>query len=515
MAAKRIGMSIIKQIIRLRQPGAKLQTIAKAVGPSRNTIKKYLRLIEAKGFNYEDLLKKDDNELELLLSNPGVKSGHRFEDLQKLFPYFKKELKRTGATRWALWGEYKLQHPDGYSCSHFCGHLKQWLDSAQAVMHIGHEAGDKMYVGFAGKKLQFIDPETGEIKDVEVFVPVLGKSQPTYVEAVPDQKKENFIRATENALHYYGGIPRVIVPDNLKSAVNRACKYEAELNENFLDFANHYGTSVLPARSYKPRDKALVENTVKIIYNRVYAPLRNEVFHSIGQLNCAIKQLLGQHNQKPFQQERKSRKGKFELEEKEALKPLPVERYELKRYKLVTVLKNCHVQLSEDKHYYSAPYRYIGKKVKLSCSQNWISVFHKQERIAFHVRDYKRFGYTTLKGHLPSTHQFVSGWSPVKFTRWAASISPVVEKYIIKILEQKQYPEQAYRGCVGILAQGKKVGYQRLIRAVERAGHFNIYNYKTIKKILDGKLDMLTEDQTPAQLKLPIHDNIRGGEQYK
>lgn len=516
MAGKLIAMSKLKQIIRLRENGAALQTISKAVKSSRNTVRKYLRLIEVKGYTYDELLTKEDHELEALLNDPDEKSKRRYDELEVLFPYFKKELKRTGVTRWTLWGEYKNKCPDGYSYSHFCDHLKQWFDYQSATMHFEHSPGDKMFIDFAGKKLQIVDKQTGEIKDVEVYVSLLGYSQLTYVEGVYSQKKEDFIKATGNALHYFGGVPKVMIPDNLKSAVTKASKYEAELNETFNDFANHYGASVLPTRSKKPRDKALVENAVNIVYSRIYAPLRNRVFYSMAELNNAIWELLKKHNNEPFQKEPISRREKFEREEKLKLTPLPSERFEIKYYKMVKVMKNCHVHLSEDKHYYSVPYRYIGKKIKLVYKGNHVSIFYNTARIAFHKRNYKKYGYTTVKEHLPSTHRFVSEWNPDKFINWASRIDEKVKQYITCILDSKTYPEQAYRSCVGILSQEKKVGKERLIKAVERAIYYNVYNYKTIDRIIKGKLDMLNPDtETTIQAKLPFHENIRGAENYK
>lgn len=516
MAGSTIIMSKVKQIIRLRKNGIALQTIAKGIGISRNTVKKYLRLIEIKGYSYQELLDKEDEQLERLLADPDQTSQARYESLSQMFPYLEKELHRTGVNRWILWGEYKEKHPDGYSYAHFCYYLRQLMASRGATMHFEHVPADKMYIDFAGKKLQWVDRHSGEVNYVEVYVALLGYSQLTYVQAVASQKKEDFIYATENALHHFGGVPRVLVPDNLKSAVHKASKYEADLNTDFADFANHYGTSVLPARSYKPRDKALVENAVNIVYSRIYAPLRDRLFYSIEELNLAIAELLEVHNNKAFQKIPQSRREKFEQEEKEKLIPLAQERYEMKKFKSVTVMKNSHIHLSEDKHYYSVPYRYIGRKVRMIYSVNQVAVFYNKERIACHKRDPKHFSYTTLKEHLPSAHQFVSDWNPDKFLSWAARIDPKIKEYITAILESKTYPEQAYRSCVGILSQEKKVGRERLINAVERAIHYGAYNYKIIDRILKGGLDRLEED-TPAdkQTSLPFHENIRGAENYR
>lgn len=516
MAGKPITMSKVKQIIRLRENGTGLQTIAKSVGIARNSVKKYLRLIQVKGYSYQDLLGREDHEVEALLFDPDYKSRSRYEALEGMFPYIEKELKRTGVTRWILWGEYKQKHPDGYSYAHFCHYLRAWLEKQGATMHFDHSPGDKIFIDFAGKKLNWAEQTTGLVHEVEVYAAILGYSQLTYVEAIPSQQKEDYIGASENALHYFGGVSRALVPDNLKSAVHKASKYEAELNSDFADFANHYNTTVLPARGYKPRDKALVESAVNIIYSRIYAPLRNRMFFSLQELNQAIGELLEKHNNQPFQKYDRSRREVFEQEEKQQLLPLAADRYHLKYFTYRTVMKNAHIQLSKDKHYYSVPYRYIGKKVKVVYSKSQVAVYYNKERIAFHQRDLKRFGYTTRKAHLPSAHQFVSDWNPDKFLNWAAGIDPKVKEYITMILESRPHPEQAYKSCVGILSKEKKVGRTRLINAIDRAIHYGVYNYTIIDRILKGGLDRIQEDGTGEdQPRLPTHENIRGAEDYK
>ena len=516
MAGQTINMAQVKQIIRLRSNGVALQTIAKAVSISRNTVKKYLRLIEIKQLKYEDLLAMDDMSLDALLQDPDCQDESRYHSLSIFLPHIEKELTRTGVTRWVLWGDYKQQHPSGYSYSQFCEHYREWKAARSGTLHLEQEPADKLFIDFTGKKLSIVDPGTGELTDVEVFVAVLGYSQLTYVQAVYSQRKEDFIQATENALHFFGGVPRVLVPDNLKSAVHKADKYEPEINSDFLDFANHYGTSVLPARSYKPRDKALVEKSVTIAYSRIFAPLRNQVFYSLSSLNQAISDLLQAHNDKCFQQRPESRRQLFDNQEKHLLAPLPSGRYETKVFKEVTVMKNGYVQIYEDKHYYSVPYRFIGRKVKLIYSASQVSVFYNKERIAYHKRSIKQYGYTTTKDHLSSSHQFVSEWNPDKFTSWAGAIAPVVKDYISRILDTATYPEQAYRSCVGILSHEKKVGKERLIKAVERATFYGAFNYTIIRKILQAGLDQIApSDDLHSQTLLPFHENIRGPQDYQ
>lgn len=514
MAGKTISMNKLKQIIRLRCDGTALQTIAGAVGISRNTVKKYLRLIEVRELSAEALLQLPDEQLKALLADPDPVDEQRLAALATLFPYMEKELHRTGVTRWILWGEYKQKHPDGFNYSRFCDHFKQYRISQSGSLRFAYKPGDKLFIDFTGKKLAVIDPATGEVTEVEVYVAILGYSQLTYVQAVASQRKEDFIAATENALHFFGGVPQVLIPDNLKSAVTKADRYEAEINSAFLDFANHYGTAVMPARSYKPQDKAHVERAVNIAYSRIFAPLRNRVFHSLRELNEAISDLLALHNDKHFQQRPVSRRTLFEQEEKQLLSQLPADRYEIKQSKEATVMKNGHIQLC--RHYYSVPYRFIGRKVKVIWSVSQVSVFYNRERIAYHRYSTKAFGHSTIHEHMASAHQFVSDWNPDKFTGWAASISAVAADYINRILLAATYPEQAYRSCVGILSFEKKVGRERFIHAIERATYYGAFNYTMIKKILQSGMDKVAfGDEDSSAGPLPAHDNIRGPEAYQ
>lgn len=343
MAGKSIMMSKFKQILLQRSNGISLQTISKTLDISRNTVKKYLRLIEVRGYDPAELLDMSDEGLDALLEEPDESAAARQTSLEELFPYFEQELQRTGVNRSVLWGEYRLQYPDGYGYSQFCERLKQWLASQSATLHLEHTAGDKLFIDFAGKKLFIVDPECGEQIPVEIFVAILGYSQLTYAEAVFTQQLLDCIRVTENAFLYFGGVPRVIVPDNMRTAVQKADKFEAQLNAMFLELATHYQTSVLPARSYKPRDKSLVEGAVNIVYSRIFAPLRNQVFYSLKTLNEAIARLLEAHNNLPFQRKPQSRRQLFEAEERYTLLPLPASRFEVKQYREVTVCNQQQV----------------------------------------------------------------------------------------------------------------------------------------------------------------------------
>jgi transposase len=441
--------------------------------------------------------------------------NERLQILFSLFPAIEKELKRKGVTRQLLWKEYKTNHPDGVGLSQFKHYFSQWKAQVNPTMHMEHKAGDKLYVDFAGDKLEIINEQTGEVKPVEVFVAILGASQLTYVEAVMTQQKEDFIFACENALHYCGGVPAAIVPDNLKSAVSKSSKYEPTLNETFADFAEHYGTAILPARAYRPRDKALVENAVRIIYTRIYVKVKRQQYFTLQDLNAAILTALEEHNNAPLRGRNYSRRQQFNEVERNVLMPLPELRYELKKHQYATVAKNGHVGLSADKHYYSVPYRFIGKKVKLLYSRSSVEIFYNYERIALHERTKSAYRYTTEKDHMASTHRFVSEWTPERFTSWAASIHEDVRLYVLKVLDRKQHPEQAYKSCMGILGFAKKVGNDRLIKACQRALGYGAYNYKTIQKILERELDLRDAPDETDQLQMPFHDNIRGENYYQ
>jgi transposase len=513
MANKTIGAIMIREIIRLKKEKFSNSRIAQALNLSRPTVIKYVKQIESSGFQLEELASLSDAELhELFEAGAAAARVDRniiFIELTEFFPYVEKELKKPGVTRQLLWKEYKRKHPGGVMYTQFCYHFQKWRKQNDAYMHMEHKAGDKLFVDYAGKKLSIIDRSTGEIKEAEVFVATLGASQLTFVEATLSQTIPDFLHSLQSSFRYLGGVTATVVPDNLKSAVTKSDKYEPNINERLADFASHYSTTIYPARARKPKDKALVEGAVKIVYHRIYAALRNREFYSLEELNAAIKEELEKYNNQRFQGRDYSRRDLFNETDKKALKTLPQAGYELKEYKIATVQKNSHVLLSKDKHYYSVPYSYIGKKVKLIFTRRVVEVYYNHKRIALHRRDYSPHRYTTIKTHIPSSHRFVSEWSPEKFTRWAATIGESTEEYIKQVLETKQYPEQGYKSCLGILGFAKRAGRQRLENACERALHYQAYSYHTIRNILEKGLDKLAS-KNGKELKLPFHDNIRG-----
>lgn len=516
MANKTILMTKVRQILRHHVQGIGSKQINRLTGVSRNTVKRYIRQFTLEELTLEDINLMSDYELDMRFANlTDIHADPRLEQLQALLPGMEKQLKRPGVSMTQIWERYKVDYPDGYGHTQFYKYYRMYANQVKPVMHIEHKAGDKMYIDFAGKKLHITNEQTGEVKEVEVFAAILGCSQLTYIQAVESQKKEQLIVCCENALHYYGGVPKAIVPDNLKSAVIKSSKYEPVINESFAAFAEHYGLAVIPARAYRPKDKSLVEGAVKISYSRIYAEIEKHVFHSLAQLNEAIAIQLDKHNNMLLSRRNYSRRQLFEEVEREALNQLPAYRFEILEYKSVTVMKNGHVSLALDKHYYSVPYTHIGKKVKLFYNSERVEIFHNYERIATHTRDQRRYKYTTTIEHLASAHRYLSEWTPDKFIREAAAIHEEVKKYIEAILETKAHPEQAYKSCAGILNLQRKVGKERLINACKRALSYEVYNYPILLQILEKNLDHIREDEKELPEEMPEHENIRGGSYYQ
>ena len=513
MRRKRISMEKLREILRLSEISKlSCREIAAALNISKTVVSQYIGEFKEAKLSYLDIQDITDSDLVARLGRK-KRQSEKYRILESYFRYFTVELKRTGVTLYLLWQEYIAKHPDGYGHSQFCYHYQVWREADKATMHLEHKAGDKCFADFAAEKLSIVDINTGEIRQVEVFIAILAASQKTYVEAVYSQESLNFIRANENAFLKFGGVTAAIVPDNLKSAVTKPNRYEPDINFQYMAFAAHYNTIILPARSGKSKDKALVEGMVRIIYQRVFAPLRNKIFYSLDELNAAIDDLTDKHNNTPFQRLGLSRNELFLEIEASALKPLPATRYEFKKYAYLKVAFNYHIYLSEDIHYYSVPYRYISKKVKIIYTQDSVEIFYNNLRIAYHKRDRKKGGYTTTDSHMHPNHAYYASWSPERITGWAAKVGPDVEKMITEILKTKKHPEQAYRICLGIISLEKKYGQPRVNRACKRALNYGLYSYKSVKNILEKGLDSIKEESY-QEMVLPIHTNIRGAQYY-
>jgi transposase len=519
MSNKLIVMSKVRNIINLYTSGVSKQSIGDRTGLPRNSVKKYIRSFLASDKTPQELEQMSDTELEQMFMDMvprhHIEDDPRYQSLIEFFPGMEKALKSRENTKEKLWQQYITLHTEGYRISQFKYYYIKWLKVRNPVMHIEHKAGEKMYVDYAGQKLHILDPESGEDVPVEVFVAILGASQLTYVEASYSQKKEDFIGSCENALHYFGGVPNAIVTDNLKSAVIKGNRYEPTLNEAFRDFVSHYMMAALPAAPYKPKYKALVEGAVKIIYRTIYGTVKERVYSSLELINQAIGLALEEHNSRLLKNRPYSRRQLFEETERHMLNPLARHKYELKRRVLVTVMKNNYVNLSEDKHYYSVPYHFIGKKVTLLYSQSVVEVYHRYERIAIHNRNRQPYGYTTVDEHLASKHRFMSDWNPDKFIERAEEVGPETKEYIIQMLNTRQHPEQTYRSCQGVLSFAARVGKERLNNACKRALQYGDYGYQTIRAILERGLDQNTDEEPGNDQPLPPHDNIRGKNYYR
>ena len=506
----------IRHILRLHTQNQTMSEIIVQTGIHRSILKKIVGDFKESKLTFSEINELSDKDLEDLFKKPQENlHSKKLETLYNLFPEMDRELKRNGVTKALLWEEYKKKYPGGASITAFRFHFSQWKARKIPIMRQNHKAGDKLFIDFAGEKLVIKDKETGKEKHVEVFVAVLGASQLTYVEAVLTQRKEDFISACENALYFVGGAPAAIVPDNLRSAVTKSDKYEPTINETFADFAEHYNTTILPARAYRPKDKAVVENTVKIVYTRIYAKIRDEVFYTLESLNKAILVALEEHNNYILTGKNYSRRQKYEEVEKSVLLPLPAMRYEFKKQLFATVAKNGHVALSLDRHYYSVPYSCIGKRVKILFTSYNVEVFDNYQLVAIHKRWQSPFKYTTDKEHLPPAHRFVAELEADKFLTMADEIHKDVKLYVTKILDIKQHPEHLYRMCSGVLDLSKKYGNERLTKACQRSLIFGIYSYRIIKKILEGGLDILADEDCIEKFEMPQHDNIRGGDYYQ
>ncbi|MFW5757579.1 MAG: IS21 family transposase [Bacteroidota bacterium] len=509
MAGKPKPMSQIKQLIQLYQRGVAKKTIARDLGLSKNTVKAYINKLESLKTDLDDLLSLDDPLLEKRFhaGNPAYKDT-RYEQLKPLLGDYIKELKQPGVNRGLLWEEYKSEVSESYSYSQFCYHLSQYLVASHPSMVLTHHPAEKLYIDFAGKKISYTDPESGEIVNCEVFVACLPYSDYGFAMAVKSQRIEDFIHALGCCLQYLGGVPQVLVPDNLKSAIVKASNYEPDVNRALEDFANHYHCTVLPTRPGKPKDKALVENQVKLVYTRVYARLRKQQFFSLHSLNQSMAQMMKLHNQTRMQQKPYSREECFIADEKHLLQALPTQTYQIKYYRDLKVAKNNHVYLQPDKHYYSVPYQYIGMKVKVIYTRSLVRIYAKGEQIALHKRNSKPGRYTTQASHLCSQHRHYLDRSPAYYKRKAMSYNASLGAVFQQIFNQNKYPEQLYRSCDGLLQLARNTDKEQLEQACQIALEYRNYSYQFMRNLLTNKV-ALTQQQSPPK-PLPEHGNKRG-----
>lgn len=517
MANKRIDMLEIKQLIQLKEKGISNREISRRLFINRKTVDQYIKSFKKLGLSFKELSCYTEADLQELFTKPVAKLDERtYQRLHELLPLLVKESKAIGATILELWRYYKQLEPDGYGYTQFKKYLNDYQDKPELSMHVEHKMGDKLFVDYAGKRLEIIDRHTGEVKPVEVFVGILGGSQYMYVEATETQQQDDLISSLCNSLECFEGVPQAIVPDNMKQAVVKSNKYEPNINKQLRAFACHYKTSILPTRSYKPKDKALVEGAVKLVYQRIYFHLRGQLFFSLQELNAAIKKLLHEKiNSALFQSRDYSRLMLFE-QEQPLLQPLPESRYQIRYFHKATVQKSYHIYFSKDKHYYSVPHAYIGKEVAIQYNRNLIEVYYDHQRIAVHRRSGTIGGYTTVTEHMPERHQYVRGWSADYFLEWAGQQHERVHYFMEQLFKQATHPEQAYKSCMGIQSLKRQYGLTRLVNACKRAMEYDQYRYKVLENILRKGVDKQPELALDHQEStLPNHHNIRGKEYYQ
>jgi len=514
MAGKIKPMSQIKQVLRLHSQGMGKKAIARNLGISRNTVKSYLEKLPGIRMDIAYLLSIDDPELEKKFhgGNPAYKQD-RFDHFKLQLDYFEKELSRHGVTRMVLWEEYKAEYPQGYGYTQFCYHLNQQLIARNPSMVLTHQPAEKLYVDFAGKKLSYVDRQTGEIIWCSVFIACLPYSDYSFVFAVRSQTIEEFIHALRTCLEYLGGVPLILVPDNLKAAIIKASRYEPDVNLALEDFCNHYNMGIIPARVAKPKDKALVENQVKLAYSRIYAKIRNMQFFDLHSLNKAIAEYNCRHNQTRMQQKPYCREECFLANEKHLLQALPEKAYEIKYYKELKVAKNNHIRLSIDKHYYSVPYRWIGEKVKVIYTRSMVRIYAKAEQIAIHTRNYAPYGYSTIKEHLCSHHQHYMDRSPAYYIDRAGKMTKELQQIVQLLFQGGRFPEQNYKTCDGFFNLYRKTSPEIFSRACNEALECKTYSYRFLMRIIEHMNKNPEIENPPAPL--PEHENIRGKEYYQ
>jgi transposase len=519
MANKPITMLQIRRILQLKINGKSNRDIARELHLARDTVNRYAKQLNQLDKSDEELLKLGDELLSSIVLNeqPLKQKDWRFIDLQQRIPSLCDELKKPKATRMILWEEYLHQVPDGYSYTQFCEHLSRFLETRKAVMHFEHDPAACLMFDFAGDKIPLVDIQTGEITKCSILVCTLPFSSYTYVEALLSANRQQLLKALNNALAYFGGVPHSVKTDNLKQFVKKSNRYEPAFDELAQQWALHYNTTLMASRVRKPRDKAAVESSVNSVYNRIYAPLRNLVFHSIEQMNESLWDQLDKFNARNFQRYDYSRLERFQLHEKSLLRPLPLQPFVAKNKVIAKVQRNYHITLGQDGHHYSIPYQYIGKQVQVVYDTENVEVYIDSVRIACHKRNYHKNGYTTLPDHVPAAHRFyacMKGWNSEYFTEKALKVGENTQVAIKKILEQKIFVEQTYNSCLGVLRLGEKYGNERLEAACKRAITGYKVTYIIIKNILERNLDKASA-QTDLFLNIPDHENIRGPEFYQ
>ena len=512
MPAERLTMRKIREVFRLKfDCELSNRKIAKSFHIARSTVAEYLFRFQQAALSWPLPQDLDDVQLEQLLYPPPPAPFASVRPLPDC-NYIHCELRKKGVTLSLLWQEYKEQNPHGYQYSQFCHLYRQWAAKIDPVMRQEHRAGEKMFVDYTGQTVPVYDLHTNQMREAQIFVAVLGASNYTYAEATWSQSLPDWIGSHSRAFAFFGGVPKVVVPDNLKSAVSKASFYDPDINPTYLDMADHYGTAVIPARVRKPKDKAKVEVAVQVVERWILARLRNRQFFSLRQLNQAIAKLLEDLNNKPFQKLPGSRKSAFESMDRPALNPLPSQAYQFAEWKKATVNVDYHIEV--DRHYYSVPHTLIKKKIDVRITNNTIECFYKSKRVASHIRSYHKGRHSTVKEHMPRSHQKWAEWTPQRFIRWAAKIGPHTQSLIENVLNSRAHPQQGFRSCLGILRLAKSYGNDRLEAACRRAVDIGGTSYRSVQSILKHNLDQKPLPDQSAKSPPIEHINIRGARYY-
>jgi len=503
-------MRKIHEVLRLHHECRRFnREIARAVGASPSTVADYLRRAQLAGLAWPLAQGLTEASLERALFPPCA--GSRVKRPEPDWAEVHRQLGRSGMTLDLLWQEYREAHPEGYQYSAFCERYRAFAQALPVTLRQSHVPGERLFVDYSGQTVTVIDPTTGEERQAQVFVGVLGASSYTYVEATWSQGLRDWVGSHVRCFEFLGGVPELVVPDNLKSGVTHPCRYEPDLNPSYQELATHYGVAVLPARVRKPRDKAKVEAGVLLAQRWILARLRHQRFFSLAAVNTAIRPLLEALNRHPFKRLPGSRQSVFEAVDRPALKPLPLSRYELSEWKLARVGIDYHLEL--DRHYYSVPYRYARAQVDVRFTATTVEVFQKGERIASHPRSHLKGRHTTQEAHLAPAHQEVAGWNAQRFLNWAAKVGPQTQAAIEHVLASRVHPQQGYRTALGILRLAKVHSDDRLEAACLRAMQIKAVTYRTIASLLKHGLERRAP--TPSQANLPAdHANVRGSEYY-
>lgn len=514
MARERLPMRKIREILRLKWAlGRSHREVAQSLGMSPSSVSRTVRRAQEKGLDWGRACDLGDEELDVLLYGPRLGAGKK-----RPLPdpsWIHRELRRTGVTLELLHLEYLERHPEGYRYTAFCDHYRRWLKTRGLTMRQVHRAGEKLFVDYSGKKPNIVDGRTGEVIEVELFVAVLGASNYTYAEATHSQSSRDWIASHVRALEYFGGVPALVVPDQLRSGVTSPDRYEPGAQRTYEDLALHYQTALLPARPRRPRDKAKVEAGVLVVQRWILACLRDETFFSLPELNDRIAELLERLNERPMRDYGgESRRRLFERIDAPALSPLPERRFVYGKWKKAKVNIDYHVAI--DQHFYSVPYSLARETVDVRVTSSTVEVFHRGNRVASHSRRFVKGRHTTLPAHMPKSHRAHAEWSPSRLLHWAGKIGPSTRGLVDVILKSRPHPEQGYRSVLGLMRLAKRFDADRLEAACARALSVNARSYRHVQSILKNGLDRVPlEPAETDQPSLPLqHENVRGPDYY-